>query len=113
VFLWTVWDEGREAWRKGATVRVACLNGTFESRLECKRYEGESVEVYFAVGKWFEHSSKDGGRLEFERTLEIVMGVKSLTKIDTNSMNDGMPDSFGGIVAGNVAGVMVDVYYKE
>jgi len=30
------------------------------------------VRVYIVVGNWFEYGSKDGGRLKFERPLEIV-----------------------------------------
>jgi hypothetical protein len=67
------------------------------------RFEEKYVEVYFEVGEWFEYSLNDGGLLEFERPLEIVMGVRSIV----------MDENCGRIYAGNVTGVMVDVYYQE
>jgi len=77
-------------------------------QLGCRRYEEKSVKAYFPVRKWFEYGSNDDGVLEFERPLEIVMGVKSKV-IDDGSMTD----SSGRIEAGNVTGVMVDVYWRK
>jgi len=51
-------------------------------QLGSRRYEGKSVGVYFEVYEWFEYGSNDDGVLEFERPLEVVMGVKSNVMYD-------------------------------
>ena len=98
---------GEAQWRKERMGSVFKQDFQMEGppQLGSGGYEENYVEVYFEVEEWFEYGSNDGGSLEFKRPLEIVMGVKS------KAMKVGGPP--GGLEAGVVTGVIVDVYWGK